>query len=87
MKGKAKGSSDNNPYNGVWDEVDQFPQFIFTPGYGELSQRMMSKARYFLSRAKRGGPRGREYIKEAATYLRIAKKLSEREQRIKELSK
>lgn len=87
MKGKAKLSSDHNPYHSIWDEVDQYPQYIFTPSYGEIAQRMAGKARYFLYKAKRGGPRGREYIYEAASYMRIANRLQNQANRIKELSK
>ena len=86
-EGRHKPKSDRNPYKGVWDEPDQFPQYIFTPGYNEMAQRMMAKSRFFLEKAKRGGPRGREYIREAYTYLQIAKKMKAEAQRIKELSK
>lgn len=87
MKGKARTSGDANPYRGVWDESDVYPQYIFTPTYGELAKRIMDKARYHLNMAQRGGPQGRAHLQDAASYARIAKKMQEQDKRTKELSR
>lgn len=79
--------SDRNPYVSVWDpnEVDNAVHLAST--YGSLAQQTLAKAKFFQKKAERGGPRGRAYIEEARSYIRITAKLLEKEKDVRKNSR
>lgn len=68
---------EENPYKTALDSNEMDHSVNLTPTRATMANRMFVKARYFRVRAQRGGPRGREYEKEAATYQGIGERMME----------
>lgn len=73
----------HNPYKSVWDTPETDNSVGLTPNHRIMAGRILQKAKYFQRRSERGGPRGREYLEEARSYVRIAAKLLERDKTLR----
>ena len=78
--------SDKNPYNNVWDSHDTDNAVHLDATFATVAERMLSKAKYCQMLSGRGGPRGREALKDAQIYVRIAFKMLEKEKEIRKKS-
>lgn len=82
---KGYKTSDPNPYSRVWDNHEVDNAGYLTPGYGDIANRMYSKARYHQRLSEQGGPKGREHAADAAIYFRIADGMKEKEQELRRM--
>lgn len=75
MTRKGGKPVEENPYKSALDSNEIDHSVNLTPTRETMANRMFVKARHFRMKAQRGGPRGREYEQEAATYQRIGEQM------------